>query len=59
MLPEEFDEAGSTGDIILEEVMQIIMGVNPVSHFESVLEQWYNLGGQIKEDAVNLHFGGR
>jgi len=59
MLPEEFDQAGSTGDLILEEVMQIIMGVQPVSHFETVLEQWYSLGGQIKEDAVNLHFGGR
>jgi putative aldouronate transport system substrate-binding protein len=55
--PDEFDQAGTTGDIILEEVMQIIMGVQPVSHFENVLERWYAQGGQIKEDAVNLHFG--
>ena len=59
MLPEEFDQAGSTGDIILEEVMQIIMGIQPVSHFETVLAQWYAQGGQIKEDAVNLHFSAR
>lgn len=55
--PNEFDQVGPIGDIILEEVMQIVMGINPVSHFESVLEQWYAQGGQIKEDAVNLHFG--
>ena len=56
-LPEEFDQAGLTGDMILEEVMLIVMGVNPVSHFETVLANWYAQGGQIKEDAVNLHFG--
>ena len=56
-LPEEFDQAGLTGDMILEEVMLIIMGINPVSHFETVLTNWYAQGGQIKEDAVNLHFG--
>lgn len=55
--PPEFDQVGTIGDIIMEEVMLIIMGVNPVSHFESVLEQWYAQGGQIMEDAVNLHFG--
>ena len=57
--PEEFDAAGLTGDMILEEVMLIIMGVNPVSHFtDVVLPAWYAQGGQIKQDAVNLHFGG-
>jgi len=56
--PVEFSEAGSTGDIIIEEVMQIIMGNKPVSHFEIVLEQWYAQGGQIKEDAVNKLYGG-
>lgn len=55
--PEEFKQAGTTGDIILEEVMQIIMGIQPVSHFEWVLDQWYKMGGQILEDAVNLHYG--
>ena len=57
--PEEFDQAGSTGDIILEEVMQIITGNRPVSHFNQVLQTWYAQGGQIIEDAVNAHYGGR
>ena len=57
--PAEFDQAGSTGDIIMEEVMQIIMGNRPVSHFNQVLQTWYAQGGRIKEDAVNLHYGRR
>ena len=57
--PAEFDQAGSTGDIILEEVMQIIIGNRPVSHFNQVLQTWYAQGGRIKEDAVNLHYGRR
>ena len=56
-IPPEFAEAGATGDLILEEVMQIIMGNRPVSHFETVLEQWYAQGGQLKEDIVNELFG--
>jgi putative aldouronate transport system substrate-binding protein len=56
-VPEEFALAGPTGDIILQEAMQIIMGIQPVSHWHTVMEQWYAQGGQIKEDAVNLHFG--
>jgi len=54
--PAEFAQAGSTGDIIMEEVMQIIMGNKPASDWPSILEQWYAQGGQIKEDAVNQHF---
>ena len=57
--PLEFDAAGLTGDMIIEEATLVIMGVNPVSHWYTVIENWYALGGQIKEDAVNLHFGGR
>jgi len=56
-LPPEFAAAGTTGDLILEEVTQIIMGNRPVSHFETVLEQWYAQGGQLKEDIVNELFG--
>jgi len=55
--PAEFADAGTTGDLILEEVMQIIMGNRPASDWPQILEQWYAQGGQIKEDAVNLHFG--
>ena len=56
-IPPEFAAAGTTGDLILEEVTQIIMGNRPVSHFETVLEQWYAQGGQLKEDIVNDLFG--
>ena len=54
--PAEFAQAGSTGDIIMEEVMQIIMGNRPVSDWSSILEQWYAQGGQIKENAVNQYY---
>ena len=57
LAPAEFREAGSTGDLIMEEVMQIIIGTRPASDWPEILEQWYAQGGQIKEDAVNLHFG--
>jgi putative aldouronate transport system substrate-binding protein len=54
--PTEFAAAGSTGDIIMEEVMNIIMGNRPVSDWPSILQQWYTQGGQIKEDAVNVYY---
>ena len=56
--PPEFADAGATGDILMEEIMSIIMGNRPASDWPDILEQWYARGGQIKEDAVNLHFGG-
>jgi len=55
--PPEFADAGTTGDILMEEIMAIIMGIRPASDWPQILEQWYAQGGQIKEDAVNLHFG--
>jgi len=57
MAPAEFDQAGNTGDMIIEEVTQIIMGNRPVSDWDDILAEWYSRGGQIKEDAVNLHYG--
>jgi len=54
--PPEFAAAGNTGDIVMEQVMQIIMGNRPASDWPQILEQWYAGGGQIKEDAVNLHY---
>ena len=54
--PAEFANAGSTGDIVMEEVMQIIMGNRPASDWPTILQQWYAQGGQIKEDAVNLYY---
>jgi len=53
----EFVGAGTPHDILMEEIMLIITGVQPVEHFNTVLEQWYAAGGQIMEDAVNDHFG--
>jgi len=55
--PSEFAEAGSTGDIVMEEVMQIIIGNRPASDWPSILEQWYAQGGNILEDAVNKYYG--
>jgi len=55
--PPEFGEAGATGDMLIEEIMLIIMGVRPASDWPDILEQWYAQGGQIKEDAVNARFG--
>jgi len=55
--PAAFDDAGLTGEMIIEEVTLIIMGINPVSHFtDVVLPNWYAQGGQVKEDAVNAYF---
>ena len=53
----EFAEAGIPHDVLMEGIMQIIIGTHPVEHFETILEQWYAQGGQIMEDAVNAHFG--
>jgi len=55
--PPEFADAGSTGDVLMEGIMAIVMGNRPTSDWPSILEQWYAGGGQIKEDAVNKHFG--
>jgi len=56
--PQDFARAGNTGELIIEEVTKIIKGDRPVSDWPSILAQWYAQGGQIKEDAVNLHYGG-
>ena len=55
--PAEFDQTANTGDIIAMGVMQIIMGNQPVDYLDTILAEWYASGGQILEDAVNLHFG--
>ena len=55
--PAEFDQTANTGDIIMMGLMQIIMGNQPIEYWDSVLAEWYASGGQILEDAVNLHFG--
>jgi len=54
---QAYQDIGTIGDMIIEEVTLIIMGVNPPSHFESVLEDWYAQGGQSLQDEVNLLYG--
>jgi len=56
--PLEFDQTANTGDILVMGIMQIIMGVQPVDYWDTVLDEWWRSGGQIMEDAVNLHYGG-
>lgn len=55
--PEEFDKTVNTIDIILNGVMEIIMGVQSVDYYDQVLADWYAQGGQIMEDAVNATYG--
>ncbi len=57
--PAEFDKTVNTIDIILNGVMEIIMGVQPVEYYDEVLANWYAQGGQIMEDAVNAQYGGK
>ena len=55
--PEEFDKTVNTIDIILNGVMEIIMGVQPVEYYDEILASWYSQGGQIMEDAINVVYG--
>ena len=57
--PEAFDKTVNTADIILNGVMEIIMGVQPLEHYDKVLADWYAQGGQIMEDAINAEYGGK
>jgi hypothetical protein len=56
-VPVEFDNVLNPSDIILTGVTQIIQGNRPVSDWPAILAEWYAAGGQVMEDAVNLHFG--
>lgn len=55
--PEAFDKTVNTIDIILNGVMEIIMGVQPLEYYDQVLSDWYAQGGQIMEDAINAEYG--
>ncbi|HHT07880.1 MAG TPA: extracellular solute-binding protein [Clostridiales bacterium] len=57
--PEEFDKTVNTIDVLLNGVMEIIMGVQPVEYYDTVLANWYAQGGQIMEDAINAQYGGQ
>lgn len=52
--PQELLDYGSTlDDILLEGFTKIIMGVEPVDYFDSLIEQWYEAGGSSVTDAIN------
>ena len=55
--PVEFNQTANTGDIIAVGVMQIVLGNQPVSYFDTVLNEWYAAGGRLMEDAVNRYYG--
>jgi len=55
--PEEFDQTVNTMDIVTQGVMKIIMGTEPLDYYDKMIKDWYAGGGQIMEDAVNLHYG--
>ena len=57
--PEAFDQTINTVDIVLNGVMEIIMGVQPLEYYDTVLANWYAQGGQIMEDAINAQYGGK
>lgn len=55
--PEEFDQTINTIDVLLNGVMEIIMGTQPLEYYDQVLADWYAQGGQIMEDAINALYG--
>jgi len=55
--PPGYGDAGTPNDIIMEEVMNIIMGIRPASDWPSILQRWYDNGGQLIEDLINEHYG--
>jgi putative aldouronate transport system substrate-binding protein len=55
--PAEFALVANSADILMENIPLIIMGIEPLSHWDWVLEQWYAQGGQILEDAMNAMYG--
>lgn len=57
-VPEAFDKTVNTIDVILNGVMEIIMGIRPVEDYDAILADWYAQGGQIMEDAINEQYGG-
>lgn len=54
--PEAFDQTANTQDIISMGFTKIIMGVEPLDYYDTVIADWYAGGGQILEDAVNAEY---
>ena len=55
--PEEFDKTINTIDVLVNGVMEIITGAQPLDYYDTVLAEWYAQGGQIMEDAINAQYG--
>lgn len=52
--PQTLLDYGATlDDILLEGFTKIIMGAEDIDYFDTLVEQWYNAGGQAATDAVN------
>ncbi len=58
--PEVLLSYGTTlDDLLTEGYTKIIMGREPISYFENVVENWYSVGGQAATDAMNQAYGGK
>ncbi|MDR3147374.1 MAG: extracellular solute-binding protein [Treponema sp.] len=58
--PEGVAKYGSTlSDMLLEGFTQIILGNQPIGHFDTLVRNWYAQGGQEMTDAVNAMYGGK
>lgn len=56
--PEELLQYGSTlDDLLLEGFTKIIMGIEPVDHFDEVVTQWKAAGGDSVTEAMNAMYG--
>jgi putative aldouronate transport system substrate-binding protein len=56
--PEELANYGSTLDDILKEgFTKIIIGVEPLSYFDTLVREWKSAGGDIATAAVNRAYG--
>lgn len=52
--PQPLLDYGTTlNDILLEGFTKIIMGVEDISYFDTLVKSWYTAGGQMVTDAMN------
>jgi putative aldouronate transport system substrate-binding protein len=57
-MPEE-GEGYNLGELLTEEFTKIIVGLQPVSYFDTIVNMWRTSGGDIVTRAVNREYGGR
>ena len=55
--PEAFDKTINALDVVLNGVMEIVMGIQPVDYYDQLVADWYAAGGEIMEEAVNAEYG--